>query len=112
MFVTPLFLSAQVVIQPDQDGLIQQIELQKLSKKADYGIFRMERKFSFSLSKGIDKLPVVAAEENAIVDLVSLKKNISVSYLVNVNSFTLADNCFASFPDLSYKYLYHLYISA
>ncbi|MFY8007475.1 MAG: transglutaminase-like domain-containing protein [Sediminibacterium sp.] len=91
LFVTPLFLTAQVVIQPDQDGLIQQIELQKLSKNADYGIFRMERKFSFSLSKGIDKLPVVAAEENATVDLVSLKKNISVSYLVNVNSFKVMD---------------------
>lgn len=91
IFMIPSFLIAQLVIQPDAEGVIQQIEVQKLSKKADYGIFRMERKFTFSLSKGLDKLPVVAAEENSLIDLVALKKNVSVSYLVHVNSFKVMD---------------------
>jgi hypothetical protein len=91
LIIIPCCLQAQLVIQPDSDGMIQQIEVQKLSKKAEYGIFRMERKYSFSLSKGLDKLPVVAAEENALVELVALKKNVSVGYLVPVNSFKVMD---------------------
>ena len=91
LLIIPCYLQAQLVIQPDSDGMIQQIEVQKLSKKAEYGIFRMERKYSFSLSKGLDKLPVVAAEENALVELVALKKNVSVGYLVPVNSFKVMD---------------------
>ena len=88
----------------DGEGITQASTLKKISKKAQYGAYTIDRKISFATAKGINDEPVVTAEDNGIIEMVSMENKAFVGYLLPYNNFLkLRDYDFEVFYKNSFK---------
>jgi hypothetical protein len=71
----------------DDEGLAQAAALRKLNAKAECGTHTITREISFSTGKGNGGTPIVLAEEKASIEIVSMKDNASLGYLLPYNQF-------------------------
>ena len=76
----------------DGEGSMQAGSLQRLEKKAKYGASLIQQEFSFKTAKGITGTPVVTAEEDGTVEMVSLENKAIIGYLLPYNQFVKPDN--------------------
>ena len=84
--ITYLPLKAQLQT-ADGEGATQASYLKKINKKAKYGAYLIDRKISFSTAKGINDQPVVTAEDDGVVEMVSIENKAYVGYLLPYNNF-------------------------
>ena len=76
----------------DGEGTAQVTQLKKLTKKAPYGAYTIQKEVSFETGKGIDKQPIVVAREKGVEELTALQDNAIVGELLPYNTFVrLAD---------------------
>ncbi|HEX4851694.1 MAG TPA: transglutaminase-like domain-containing protein, partial [Puia sp.] len=71
----------------DEEGNIQAAYLKKLNKKAKYGATLISKELSFGTGKGMNGMPVVIAEEQGQVEMVSIENRTSVGYVLPYNQF-------------------------
>jgi hypothetical protein len=88
----------------DDEGTSQVGNLKKLNKKAKYGAYLIEKEFTFSTGKGINKQQIVVAEEKGNVEMVSIQDKAGMGYLLPYNSFVkLKDYDFSIFYKNGFK---------
>ena len=71
----------------DGEGSAQAAALKKLSKKAKYGAYLVQKEVNFATGKGINGSPVVTASENGTVEMASIEDKAFVGYLLPYNQF-------------------------
>ncbi len=76
----------------DPEGSLQAGSLQRLDKKAKYGASLIKEEYTFKTGKGIDGKPVVTAEEDGVVEMVSMENNAVIGYVLPYNSFVKPDD--------------------
>jgi transglutaminase-like putative cysteine protease len=102
-FLLPCILHAQLQT-PDDEGLAQVSNIQKINKKAKYGAYLITREFSFRPGKGLDKKPIVTAREAGQVEMVATENKAAVGYLLPYNQFVaLKDYDFGIFYKNGFK---------
>src|SRR5262245_28751908 len=103
----PLLISTQVNAQSqtaDGEGATQASALKRINKKAKYGSALVEQTFSFKTGKGVMGTPVVVAEEEGNVEMVSMDSKAYVGYLLAYNQFLkLKDYDFQIFYKNNFK---------
>lgn len=103
LLLTGTLLSAQLQ-SVDDEGLSHVNALKKLSKKAKYGAYLIQKELSFSTGKGINGTPVVTAEETGNVEMVAMDNKTPVGYLLPYNQFVrLTDYDFGIFYKSKFK---------
>src|SRR6478735_8363420 len=89
---------------PDGEGTSQAAALKKLSKKATFGAYLIQKQVEFATGKGIDGTPVVTALEEGNVEMTSIEKNSFVGYVLPYNQFVrLTDYDFEIFYNNKFK---------
>lgn len=91
VLVASFFSQAQLQT-TDGEGSLQAGSLKRLDKKARYGISLVQQEFSFKTGKGITGSPIVTAEEDGIVEMVSVENKAFVGHLLPYNQFMKLDN--------------------
>lgn len=88
----------------DYEGTVQAGNIKKINKKARYGAYLIEKKISFGTGKGLDKMPIVTAQEKGNVEMVSVESKADIGYLVYYNNFVkLKDYDFSIFYRNAFK---------
>ena len=88
----------------DGEGATQASLIKKLDKKAKYGAYLVESEYNFSTGKGLGGAPVVTAEDNGNVEMVSVADKTDMGYLLASNQFLhLKDYDFQVFYKSSFK---------
>lgn len=91
MLAMSLCVNAQLQT-ADGEGTLQSSSLKRLEKKAKYGASLIQQEFSFKTAKGITGSPVVVAEEDGTVELVSMENKAVLGYVLPYNEFVRPDN--------------------
>lgn len=103
-FTLPCFSLFAQLQTADDEGLQQISSLKKLTKKAKYGAYLIQKEISFSTGKGIDGSAVVTAEEKGNVEMVAIENKANVGYLLPYNQFVkLTDYDFGIFYKNKFK---------
>ncbi len=103
-FLSFSFLSNAQLQSADGEGASQASALKKLNKKSKYGAALIQKDYSFATAKGIDGNPVVTAEEDGTVEMVSMDSKAYVGYLLPYNQFLkLKDYDFKIFYGTKFK---------
>lgn len=76
----------------DGEGSLQAGSLQRLEKKASFGASLITQEFSFKTGKGINGTPVVTAEEDGTVEMVSIENNTVIGHVLPYNEFLKPDD--------------------
>lgn len=101
LYSVTTFAQSQTV---DGEGTRQVASLKRLNKKAKYGSALVQQVFSFKTGKGITGTPVVVAQEDGTVEMVSMENNAYVGYLLGYNQFLkLKDYDFQIFYKNNFK---------
>ncbi|TAD82315.1 MAG: transglutaminase domain-containing protein, partial [Bacteroidetes bacterium] len=76
----------------DDEGLAEAGQIKRISKKAAYGAYHINKKISFGTGKGIDNQPIVTAKEEGLVEMVSVEEKTFMGYLMPYNTFVKLDD--------------------
>ncbi len=109
ILLIPVYLCLVLSLQAQQqtadgEGSVQAGSLKKLNKKAKYGASLVQEVYTFKTAKGIAGTPVVTAEEEGIVEMVSIENKAYVGYMLPYNQFMkLSDYDFQIFYRNNFK---------
>ncbi len=105
LILVTICLSAQAQQQTaDGEGSMQAGSVKRIDKKAKYGASLIQQVYTFKTGKGINGAPIVSAEEDGTVEMVSTETNAFVGYLLPYNQFMkLADYDFQIFYRNNFK---------
>ncbi len=88
----------------DGEGTSQAAYLKKISKKAKFGAYLIDKEINFGSGKGINDLPVITAEEQGSVEMVAIENKTNVGYILPYNQFLrLRDYDFDVFYKTAFK---------
>jgi len=88
----------------DPEGIVQASFLKKISKKAKYGAYSIERKIHFGTDRGIMGTPVVTATEEGKVEMTAIQNKAFMGYLLPYDQFVkLKDYDFQIFYNRAFK---------